>query len=64
MFCDTVCNGKFISFILICSKEVMYINVTGVPSARLLPVFLHIYCTLIILEQTVLLNIISLFSHE
>ena len=46
------------------SKEVTYTNVSGVPSAKIIPVFLHLYCTLIILEQKVPLNLISLCYHE
>ena len=64
MFCAAVCNVHFVDFDPALSKEVTYINVSRVPSSRLLTVFLHLYCALIILEQNVLLKVIYLCSHE
>ena len=64
MFCATLYNGNFVAFNNVLRKEVRYLNVPGFNSAIILPVFLHIYCTLIILEQNVPLNVISLCSNE
>ena len=48
----------FFYFKPVLSKEVMYINVPGFPSAKILPFFLHIYCTMIIME-----NVFRLMSY-
>ena len=39
MFCATVRIGHFFAFKSLLSKEVTYINVPGVPSAQIIPVF-------------------------
>ena len=48
----------FVAFNLVLNKEITYIDVPRVPSARLLPFCFHIYFTLILFEQYVLFSII------
>ena len=54
----------FSPFNPVLSKEITYMGMSRITSAQLPTIFIHIYCTLIIPEQNVLLNVIPLCSHE
>ena len=64
VLCSAVWNWHVVGFNPVLSKEITYINVPRLPNAQIRPAILYLYCTLIILEEYVRFNGISLNSYE